>query len=220
VISTTSRTNSRSTFLTAYASYIKDLIAKECHNQPLNYCVGLDGYDYANTSLAAYDLRSWQFQVCTQFGYYQTGYQTGPSIVSKYVNVEYLQQICTRMFPSGKLYSIPDSPRVEEINKSGDFSFPIERLAIIAGERDPWLPVTPAADNAPKWTVTDDHALFIIKDGVHCWDTVSETLQSNKNRASSMSPSSCQLLNSADFRTSGITNRRTLWPCMTMRSKS
>ncbi|WRT69169.1 uncharacterized protein IL334_006153 [Kwoniella shivajii] len=114
--------------------------------------------------------RLWIFQVCTQWGYFQPAPLEGPRILSNKLTLEYTSKICRQAFPAGKHFSVPRWPDVEEVNQRGDYELEYERLAFIDGDRDPWRPMTPQSDWAPRRKSSVSKPVHLIFDGVHHYD--------------------------------------------------
>ncbi|ORY06402.1 extracelular serine carboxypeptidase [Clohesyomyces aquaticus] len=132
-----------------------------------NACFAINNVTYyQQDSLAEYDWRSWNYQVCTEWGYIQTG-NTPKDImplVSRTLDVEYLTQFCVDS------YNITTPSDVEKVNRYGGFDIEYPRLAIIGGNADPWRPATPLADAARKRNSTTEKPFLEIAHGVHHWE--------------------------------------------------
>ncbi|KAF2731918.1 hypothetical protein EJ04DRAFT_578716 [Polyplosphaeria fusca] len=110
--------------------------------------------------------RSWQYQVCTEWGYFQTG-NTPKDIkplVSRVLDLDYLSVSCREAF------NVTGRPDIWQVNKYGNYSISYPRLAIIGGNADPWRPSTPLADVAPKRNSTTEEPFLEIAHGVHHWE--------------------------------------------------
>jgi len=115
--------------------------------------------------------RSWPYQVCTQWGYFQTGSGVPENqlpIVSRTLDLEYNSILCRLAF------NITTPPNTDAINKYGGYRISYPRLAIIDGEQDPWRPATPHASpfvaGVNNRTSTTDKPFILIKGAVHHWD--------------------------------------------------
>ncbi|EJT78163.1 hypothetical protein GGTG_03265 [Gaeumannomyces tritici R3-111a-1] len=112
--------------------------------------------------------RSWEYQVCTQWGYFLTGAsvpQTQLPLVSRLLDIDYLGFACEHAF------NITKPPDVESINKHGGLNFSYPRVALIDGEADPWLWAGTHAPEAPARTSTASEPFILIKGkAVHHWD--------------------------------------------------
>lgn len=115
--------------------------------------------------------RSWPYQVCTQWGYFQTGSGVPEDqlpIVSRTLDLEYNSLLCSLAF------NITKPPNTDAINKYGGYEISYPRLAIIDGEQDPWRPATPHASpfvsGVKNRTSTTDEPFILIKGAVHHWD--------------------------------------------------
>ncbi|KAJ6545668.1 hypothetical protein B0H19DRAFT_1075940 [Mycena capillaripes] len=61
-----------------------------------------------------------------------------PSMLSKFVDVEYSSKICKQAYPPREFSQLPPMPNVEDVNRLGGFNIAHDRVAIIDGEVDPW----------------------------------------------------------------------------------
>lgn len=130
------------------------------------YFSQLNATHYQQYGIDQQGWRSWQYQVCTEWGYYQTG-NTPPEIqplISRTLDVEYFTVACKLAF---NISTLPDTDRV---NKYGNYSIEYDRLAIIGGNADPWRPATPLADQAPPRNSTTEKPVLEIAHAVHHWE--------------------------------------------------
>ncbi|EAT91563.2 hypothetical protein SNOG_00068 [Parastagonospora nodorum SN15] len=117
------------------------------------------------TDLSQYGAVSWSYQVCTEWGYIQTG-NTPKDImplISRTLDVDYLTFFCRAQF------NITEPPDVWQVNKYGNYSIDYERLAHIGGNADPWRPATPLWYPESRNSSTD-HPWHLISHGVHHWE--------------------------------------------------
>lgn len=117
------------------------------------------------TSIEDYGATSWSYQVCTEWGYIQTG-NTPPEIqplISRTLDLEYLTFFCEAQF------NITEPPDIWQVNKYGNFSVDYPRLAHIGGNADPWRPATPLWYPDHKESSTEQPWL-LISHGVHHWE--------------------------------------------------
>jgi hypothetical protein len=115
---------------------------------------------------AAATWRSWNYQVCTEWGYIQTG-NTPPEIkplISRTLDVEYLTYFC------GSAFNITTPPDVWQVNKYGNYSIEYPRLAIIGGNADPWKPASPLAFGPQVRNSSTEKPWLEIAHGVHHWE--------------------------------------------------
>ncbi|KAJ3952822.1 hypothetical protein N0V92_010736 [Colletotrichum tropicale] len=150
-----------------YVGYVKDYVKKGCPDGDLLKCYSSKNEAlYNNTSIRQGAGRSWTYQVCTEWGYFQTGSgvpkDTLP-LISRVIDVEYSSQYCRRAF------NITKDPDVEAINKHGGFNFSYPRVAIVDGEADPWRAATPHKIGLDRKSTTSEPFLLIPL-GVHHWD--------------------------------------------------
>ncbi|OJJ35850.1 hypothetical protein ASPWEDRAFT_531529 [Aspergillus wentii DTO 134E9] len=121
---------------------------------------------------------SWEYQVCTEWGYFMTGSSVPADIrplISRLIDMNYTTEICRTKF------NITTSPDTDIINKHGGFNFSYPRVAIIDGLADPWRDATPHADGTAPRESTDDEPFILvdvpaedvwdgIRGAVHHWD--------------------------------------------------
>ncbi|KAL5119386.1 hypothetical protein ACEQ8H_002655 [Pleosporales sp. CAS-2024a] len=117
------------------------------------------------TSLHDFEAVSWNYQICTEWGFIQTG-STPKDImplISRTLDIEYLTFFCRAQF------NITEPPDIWQINKYGNYSIEYERLAFIGGNADPWRPATPLWYPDSRKSSTD-HPWHLISHGVHHWE--------------------------------------------------
>ncbi|KNZ73179.1 Thymus-specific serine protease [Termitomyces sp. J132] len=157
-----------------YANYIKEQYVSKCtENKTVEECFGTyDDSQYQVTTLDQ-EWRLWQFQVCTQWGYFTTAPpdQNQPRIISRRLTLEYLSKICKQAYPPGKYFTVPRLPNITAVNALGDFDIAADRLAFIDGEVDPWRPDTPHSQfYAKDRPDTILRPFKLIPGAVHHWD--------------------------------------------------
>ena len=124
---------------------------------------------YAQDDLDQFVWRSWQYQVCSQWGFFQPGeVMPGgiPPLISTLVDLDYERHRCEMSF------NITTLPDIDAVNKYGGFNISYPRLAIIGGEWDPWLYATPLAVGygAHNRNNTISEPFYLIPEAVHVWD--------------------------------------------------
>ncbi|KAL6704688.1 hypothetical protein ACN47E_007970 [Coniothyrium glycines] len=117
------------------------------------------------TSIEDYGATSWSYQVCTEWGYIQTGNTPAEiqPLISRLLDVDYLTFFCRAQF------NITTPPEVDRVNKYGNFSIDYTRLAHLGGNADPWRPATPLWYPESRNTSVD-HPWLLISHGVHHWE--------------------------------------------------
>ncbi|KAE8395814.1 serine carboxypeptidase S28-domain-containing protein [Aspergillus alliaceus] len=124
------------------------------------------------------DGTSWEYQVCTEWGYFMSGASVPKDImplISRVIDIPAVSGFCNTT------YGITSPPNVTNINKHGGFDFSYPRVAIIDGLADPWRDATPHADGTRDRESTDEEPFILIdvpsedvSDGVrgavHHWD--------------------------------------------------
>ncbi|KAK2465427.1 hypothetical protein APHAL10511_002781 [Amanita phalloides] len=156
----------------AYARWIKKNVVSICPTEfTQDECFGTyDDAKFQDTQIDQ-EWRLWQFQVCTQWGYFATAPPSyRPRIVSKLLTIDYASKICKQAFPPGEHFQVPNLPNVTAVNALGDFGLSADRLAFIDGEVDPWLPNTPHSSYAPKRKDTLLRPFKLIPNAVHHYD--------------------------------------------------
>ncbi|EIM80278.1 peptidase S28 [Stereum hirsutum FP-91666 SS1] len=92
--------------------------------------------------------RSWMWQYCSEYGFYQRGDPNNPlSIETSFLSLDLYQSQCNSTFPEG----LPPSPAVGNINKYGGWDMAPSNILFTNGEFDPWRTMGLASieDNAP-----------------------------------------------------------------------
>ncbi|KAL7931485.1 serine carboxypeptidase S28 domain-containing protein [Trichoderma chlorosporum] len=146
--------------------YVKSDLKSQCKGKTVPECYSPRHFSN-DPSLEAGWLRSWSYQVCTQWGYFVTGSGTPKDqlpMISRAITLKSASSHCERLF------NITTSPDVESINKLGGFNFSYPRLAIIDGLQDPWRSATPHATGLPDRKSTTSEPFMLIDWGVHHWD--------------------------------------------------
>jgi hypothetical protein len=93
--------------------------------------------------------RSWMWQYCSEYGYYQRGDPANPlSIETSFLSSDLFQQQCHQTFPNG----LPSSPQVNNVNKYGGWDMSPSNVMFSNGEFDPWRTMGLASieTNSPK----------------------------------------------------------------------
>ncbi|TKA73207.1 hypothetical protein B0A49_04241 [Cryomyces minteri] len=99
--------------------------------------------------------RSWMWQYCSEYGYYQRGNPDNPHTVeSRFTSLDLFQAGCNSTFPKG----LPASPNVTEPNKYGGWHINPSNTMFSSGEYDPWRALSPASTEfgSPNRTTTQD----------------------------------------------------------------
>ncbi|KAF8959584.1 peptidase S28 [Flammula alnicola] len=95
--------------------------------------------------------RSWMWQYCSEYGFYQRGDPNNLlSIETSFLSLELFQQQCNEAFPQG----LPSSPQVGNVNKYGGWNMNPSNVMFANGEFDPWRTMGLASieSNAPQRT--------------------------------------------------------------------
>ncbi|KAI9695772.1 MAG: hypothetical protein M1820_008444 [Bogoriella megaspora] len=85
---------------------------------------------------------SWQYQYCSEYGFYQRGNpENSHTIQSQFISLDLFQSQCNETFPEG----LPPSPNVEASNKYGGWLINPSNTMFSSGEYDPWRVYSPAS---------------------------------------------------------------------------
>ncbi|KAI6476045.1 hypothetical protein MCOR17_001328 [Pyricularia oryzae] len=150
-----------------YIGYVNLTTVSRCTARDKSTC--FDSYNPASYQSATLrdTWRLWQYQVCTEWGYLQTGSGVPEDqlpLISRLVDLEYSTIACREAF------NLTGEADVANINKYGGFDISYPRLAFVDGEWDPWRA---AGVNAIGQTVrnsTVDEPVFLMPEAVHHWD--------------------------------------------------
>ncbi|KAI9056848.1 peptidase S28 [Trametes sanguinea] len=158
--------------LSAWGQYSKAVVNSTCPSGDVEACFGT--YDpqsatYTNI-IVPNDTRSWQWMICTAFGFWQNGAPQGkPTIVSRLLDNAYYQLYFPEAFSSPPVNILT----ALDVNKQYDgWNVTTERLIFVNGRRDPWREATVAADGSTSkgW----DLQPHLLEDGFHCNDLLVE----------------------------------------------
>ncbi|KAK2465388.1 hypothetical protein APHAL10511_002742 [Amanita phalloides] len=156
-----------------YAKYAKENVATQCApRMTQDECFGTFNNSLYQITTLDQTWRLWQFQVCTQWGFYQAAPPdpSYPRIVSRYLTVDYLSKICKQAYLPGKYFTVPSRPNITDVNRLGGYAIAADRLAIIDGQVDPWRPCTPHAYVARHRRDTTIRPFKLIPNAVHHYD--------------------------------------------------
>ncbi|THY23412.1 hypothetical protein D6D01_05978 [Aureobasidium pullulans] len=85
---------------------------------------------------------SWQYQYCSEYGYYQRGNPENPrTIQSKFTSLQLFQDGCNEAFPG----LLPSEPNVSIPLKYGGWNMNPSNTLWTSGEYDPWRALSPAS---------------------------------------------------------------------------
>jgi hypothetical protein len=163
------------TGLGGYADYVKKVLLPTCESGRIDStdegCFGTQNQTfYADSTNSA--ARSYLYSTCSESGGYQVASKTGPSLISRVLQLEYTQQWCTWAFPPGTYNSIPDTPELEYYNKYGGWNTQAPNLALIDGNTDVWLDLCYHSKLAPQPRISSDvYPSYLIAGAGHHWDS-------------------------------------------------
>ncbi|KAI9896956.1 hypothetical protein N3K66_007978 [Trichothecium roseum] len=111
--------------------------------------------------------RLWAYQVCTEWGFLQTGSGAPDDIlpmISRAVDLEYSSRQCREAF------DLTEPANTDLVNKYGGHDIAYDRLAFVDGEWDPWRAAGVHAVGLPERESTTSRPMILIDDAVHHWD--------------------------------------------------
>ncbi|KAI0159956.1 peptidase S28 [Hypoxylon sp. FL1284] len=149
-----------------YIGYVNSTSVARCRRDQDACFSTHDSAFYSNDDITQ-SWRLWQYQVCTQWGYLQTGSGVPEDklpLISRTIDLEYSALICRDAF------NLTEPADVEYINRLGGFNISYPRLAFIDGEWDPWRAAGVHALEIPKRTSTPSEPYILIDRAVHHWD--------------------------------------------------
>jgi hypothetical protein len=161
--------------LGSYAEYVKRVLLPACESGRIGStdpgCFSTQNETfYADPTNGA--ARSYLYSTCTESGGYQTARQTGPSLVSRVLQIPYTQQWCTWAFPAGQHNRIPASPELDYYNKYGGWNLQAPNLALVDGNTDVWLDLCYHSNLAPQPRISSDkYPSYLIAGAGHHWDS-------------------------------------------------
>ena len=157
-----------------FISFTRHYIGPQCsahgpHAAPHDQCITPRSRGYwKHDGLDAAPRRSWLWQQCTEWGLFASSAGTPPDVapvLSRSLDASYLASTCQRAFG----LDLEDSPpAVGAVNRLAEGVHTTARLAAVAGEFDPWRPLTQLAD-ADADGAYDTNAYLIPAAG-HAWD--------------------------------------------------
>ncbi|KAI0884205.1 peptidase S28 [Annulohypoxylon maeteangense] len=149
-----------------YIGYVNQTSVAGCSGSQDACFTTHDAGFYANDDITQ-TWRLWQYQVCTQWGYLQTGSGVPEDqlpLISRTIDVDYSALICRDAF------NLTKPADVEYINRIGGFNISYPRLAFIDGEWDPWRAAGVHAIGLPERNSTTEEPYILIAKAVHHWD--------------------------------------------------
>jgi hypothetical protein len=130
------------------------------------------------------DSIAWDWQTCTEWGFFQSANLGPHQLISKFNDLESWQKDCHANFPGGLENGLlPVWPRTNETNaKFGGWDIRPSNTFWTAGELDPWRSLSPLSDmpfspmnhpdqNIPECGKSEAHLFgYLLKDAQHCYD--------------------------------------------------
>ncbi|KAJ1973614.1 hypothetical protein H4R35_004026 [Dimargaris xerosporica] len=112
--------------------------------------------------------RSWFYQTCTEFGYWQTAPRFPmPSMRSKYVDLDYNAGPCRSFFGPHLEMPVP----VDRLNERYGADFiNVNRVFYVNGEFDPWRRLSVSSPAAPRRQDSPRNKYRVIPGASHCYD--------------------------------------------------
>ncbi|KAG1770253.1 peptidase S28 [Suillus occidentalis] len=145
-----------------------------CQDKDVETCLGtfvLTNPYWTNVTVDNW-IRSWNWMVCNQVGFYQVGPPEGqPAIVSRILQPSFVERQCVNMFP--EVFTNSPQPTTAETNRMyAGWDVDIPRLFFVNGLRDPWRGATVSADGLNKSNTTS--MPIYMCDGFHTSDMLTQ----------------------------------------------
>ncbi|KAG8954371.1 hypothetical protein FRC04_011697 [Tulasnella sp. 424] len=113
-----------------YANWIRKEVVSLCpEGMTVEDCFGTYDDSKFRDDTSPSSWKAWTFQVCNTWGYFMPAPSDPeqPSLLSRRITLEYTSKICAQTFPPGKHHRVPPLPRVEEVNRLGDYALESDR---------------------------------------------------------------------------------------------
>ncbi|OTA67061.1 peptidase S28 [Hypoxylon sp. EC38] len=149
-----------------YIGYVNLTSVSRCRGSQ-DSCFSTHDSDFYTQDDITQSWRLWQYQVCTQWGYLQTGSGVPEDqlpLISRTIDVDYSALVCREAF------NLTKPADVEYINRLGGYNISYPKLAFIDGEWDPWRAAGVHAIGLPERTSTLSEPYILIDRAVHHWD--------------------------------------------------
>jgi len=119
------------------------------------FLVGIASLDYASIPFSDDPVadRSWMWQYCSEYGFYQRGDGANTkNIETTFLSLDLFQKQCNQAFGNG----LPTQPQVDHINKYGGWNMQPSNIMWTNGEFDPWrtMGVASIEQNSPHRKTT------------------------------------------------------------------
>jgi thymus-specific serine protease len=106
----------------------------------------------------------WYWQICKDYGYWQTGRPNVRSFYSRLMTVDYFENICSMIYGKDNSKSNPMAVNLKYLGN--DFRFFTSRVVIVNGYLDPWYYLSVMDDDIPF----SRNKVIKIANGTHCTD--------------------------------------------------
>lgn len=146
-----------------YIGYVNLTSVQPCIGESQDECLGTHNTTYYQQDDLSQTWRSWPYQYCTEWGFFQTGSGVPKNqlpLISRTIDLPYEELICVDAF------NITTKPDTSIPNAYGGYNISYPRLAFIDGQEDPWRPATPHAFGyGAKQRVSTVSEPFILIEG-------------------------------------------------------
>lgn len=146
---------------------VKNDFKGPCKGKTNKECYSMRASEIQSPNLSSGWQRSWNWQTCTEYGFFMTGSGTPKdkkALLSRAVTREYVAWPCENWF------NLTTPPDLDIINKYGGFNMSHSRLAWIDGKQDPWRAASPHAMGQPPRKSTISEPFILVDWGVHHWE--------------------------------------------------
>lgn len=124
-------------------------------------CMEVAYADYINDLQATSAGRSWTYQTCTEFGYFQTG-ESSAQPFSPLISLSWFDNQCDDIFGITNF-----RPKIDETNRYyGALNLQANRVVLTNGNVDPWHALGIISGNPPG----SESAIIFIEGTAHCAD--------------------------------------------------
>ncbi|KAJ1889239.1 hypothetical protein LPJ66_008143 [Kickxella alabastrina] len=139
---------------------LADMTSAYIRNNGINPVFAYTSNSGAKNTMLYQDGRSWFYQTCTQFGYWQSAPRAPlRRLRSKYITAEWQNRPCREFFGD----DVPNQPDTTSINKKFGGLFPnVTRVVFVNGLMDPWSELSVASDPGIAMRISEGNRNVVI----------------------------------------------------------
>jgi thymus-specific serine protease len=124
----------------------------------------LENFDYTEFAKLYPEVSPWYWQICKDYGYWQTGRSNVRSFYSRLMTVDYFENVCSMIYGKENSKSNPLAVNLKYLGN--DFRFFTSRVVIVNGDLDPWYYLSVMDEDTPL----SPNKIIKIANGTHCSD--------------------------------------------------